>query len=168
MEIVASNPEIQKKLKEEAVHAFKVSESNMDLLTNLPYTSMFIDEVIRLYPPVPIFGRTALEDDQWKGYKIPKGMLIITSPYVVHRNPKYWEDPLKFEPERHLKEKMKEMPRFSYFPYGGGPRTCIGMGYAQIQLPLTVAFLVKNFEFNEKIGPDNMELKASITLGTKT
>ena len=73
---------------------------------------MFIKEVVRLYPPVPIFGRTALEDDSWEEYKIPKGTLVITSPYVIHRNPKYWEEPDKFDPERHKKDKnpVQEFP----------------------------------------------------------
>lgn len=164
--LAASNKDIQEKLKVEADHAFEKCPPNIEMLSHLPYTSMFINEVVRLYPPVPIFGRTALEEDTWGKYKIPKGMLVITSPYVIHRNEKYWKDPNRFNPERHTKDQMKEMPPFSYFPYGGGPRICIGMGYAQIQLPLTIASLIKDFEFikdsNEKI-----ELKPSITLGTK-
>ena len=111
---------------------------------------MFIDEVIKLYPPVPISVERLL--------KMINGKAIKCQRYAYYNkslrcppSPKYWEDPLKFEPERHLKEKMKEMPRFSYFPYGGGPRTCIGMGYAQIQLPLTVAFLVKILNLMKKL-----------------
>ena len=164
--LAASNKDVQQKLKMEADHAFEKCSPSIEMLSHLPYTTMFINEVVRLYPPVPIFGRTALEEDTWGKYTIPKGMLVITSPYVIHRNEKYWKDPNRFDPERHTKDQIKEMPSFSYFPYGGGPRICIGMGYAQIQLPLAIASLIKDFEFikdsNEKI-----ELKPSITLGTK-
>ena len=165
--LAASNNDIQQKLSEEAKQAFEKAPNSIEVLSHLPYTTMFINEVVRLYPPVPIFGRTALEEDTWNGFKIPKGMLVITSPYVIHRNKKYWKDPNKFDPERHTKEKMKGMPPFSYFPYGGGPRICIGMGYAQIQLPLTVASLVKDFDF-KKDDNKKIELKPSITLGTKS
>ena len=164
--LAATNEKLQEKLREEAQLAFKKCSPNIEMLSNLPYTSMFINEVVRLYPPVPIFGRTALEEDSWEGYKIPKGTLIITSPYVIHRNSKFWNEPNLFNPERHTKDKMNGMPSFSYFPYGGGPRTCIGMSYAQMQLPLTIASLVKDFEFI-KDNDRKLELKPSITLGTK-
>ena len=89
--LAALNKDIQEKLKIEAdQQAFKTSSKGIEILSHLPYTSMFINEVVRLYPPVPIFGRTALEEDFWGKYKIPKGMLVITSPYVIHRNPEYW------------------------------------------------------------------------------
>tara|TARA_Y100001954_G_scaffold39551_1_gene39511 strand:+ start:617 stop:1972 length:1356 start_codon:yes stop_codon:yes gene_type:complete len=164
--LAASNRDIQEKLKIEAQKAFKKGLKDIEILSHLPYTSMFINEVVRLYPPVPIFGRTALKEDSWGKYKIPKGMLVITSPYVIHRNPTYWNEPNKFDPERHTKEKMRQMPPFCFFPYGGGPRICIGMGYAKIQLPLTIASLVKDFEFIINDG-EKLELKPSITLSTK-
>ena len=162
---LAKYPEEVEKLRKEANEAFDEKGVSFEALEKLDYTKMFVNEVFRLFPPVPIFGRVALEEDEWSGFKIPKGMLLITSPFVVQRNPEYWPDPEHFNPERHLPALWKKRPTFSFFPYSGGPRICIGMGYAQIQLPLTIAYLVRYFDFypvNEEI-----KLRPSITLGTE-
>ncbi|MDC0256000.1 cytochrome P450 [Bacteriovoracales bacterium] len=159
---LAKYPEEVEKIRKEANEAFVEKGVSFE---KLDYTKMFVNEVFRLFPPVPIFGRVALEEDEWSGFKIPKGMLLITSPFVVQRNPEYWPDPERFNPERHLPALWKKRPPFSFFPYSGGPRICIGMGYAQIQLPLTIAYLVRYFDFY----PVNEEfkLRPSITLGTE-
>lgn len=164
--LLAKLPDIAEKVRKEAEIAFSKNESGIQILNDLDYTKRFISEVLRLYPPVPIFGRTALNEDEWNGFKIPKGMLVITSPFVIHRNPKYWSDPEKVDPDRHLLENSKKRVPFAYFPYGGGPRICLGMGYAQIQLPLTLSYLIRHFDFST-VDHYQLKLSPAITIGTK-
>jgi cytochrome P450 len=163
---LAKRPDLAEKIRKEADIAFSKNEPGIQTLNDLDYTKRFISEVLRLYPPVPIFGRSALSDDEWNGFKIPKGMLVITSPFVIHRNPKYWPDPEKIDPDRHLPENSKKRIPFAYFPYGGGPRICLGMGYAQIQLPLTIAYLIRHFNFS-LVENYKLKLSPAITIGTK-
>lgn len=95
-------------------------------LPRLPYARMVLEEALRLYPPAVGFNRKALADDEVGGYVVPANTLIWLSPYMTHRHPDFWENPNGFDPERFSPERSAGRPHFAYFPFGGGPRQCIG------------------------------------------
>jgi cytochrome P450 len=104
---------------------------------DLPYTAAVFEETLRLYPPVWAFGRRATEDLELLGYRIPQGSTVVMSPYVTHRNPRYFADPLAFKPERWLEG--EKPPKLAYFPFGGGGRGCVGEPFARLEAVLTLA-----------------------------
>jgi len=99
---------------------------------------------MRLYPPAWITDRGNVEDDNLAGYNIKKGTLIGVSFYELHRNPKYWENPDEFIPERFLGEQKKQSMQY-FYPFGAGPRMCIGAGFAIYEMCLTISNLVKRY-----------------------
>ena len=102
---------------------------------------------MRLYPPAWITDRENLEDDSFAGFHIRKNTLVGISFYELHRNPEYWDDPHSFKPERFL-DGSKEIVTGSYYPFGAGPRMCIGMGFAIYEMILAIAYLVKKYELS--------------------
>ena len=163
---LANNPDIQAKAKEEADRVLGDKLPTSENLHELDYINRVLAETMRLYPPVWLFGRNALEDDTLGNFGIPQGSLVMVPPFVAHRNPKYWPDPERFDPDRHLPERRKDAPKFSYYPFGGGPRQCIGMGYANTQMPLTIAHLVRLFKLS--VPSDyTLRLRPAITLGAE-
>jgi cytochrome P450 len=117
-------------------------------LPNLPYTRMVIDETLRLYPPVWITNRRAIVDDTICGYRIPADAIVSISPYVMHRDPTLWENPEGFDPERFAPERSAGRPHYAYFPFGGGPRQCIGKGFALMEATLVLALLAQHYELH--------------------
>ncbi len=108
-------------------------------LPRLAYTKMVVDETLRLYPPAWITNRQAIADDEILGHRIPAGAFVTLSPYVLHRHPDYWERPDEFDPERFAPGRSNGRPRFAYFPFGGGPRQCIGQSMALVEAQLVLA-----------------------------
>ena len=104
-----------------------------------------IDEVLRLYPPTWLTARTASDNDELGGYKIPGGALILLSPYVTHRHPACWEEPERFDPDRFLPARAAGRPAFAYFPFGGGPRRCIGSAFATIEIQLILVQVAQRY-----------------------
>lgn len=112
-------------------------------MTPTPYLDMVIKESMRLCSPVWILSREAIGPDEVGGYSINKGDSLIFSPFLIHRDPRFWEEPEAFRPERF----GKEPERFSYFPFGGGPRLCIGNNFAMLELRIILAEIIRNFDF---------------------
>jgi len=112
---------------------------------HLPFTTMVLHESMRLFPPAWLFGRSPIEDDEVDGYHIPAGSLVFLSPYVTHRHPDLWPDPDRFSPERFAPERIAALDRFAYFPFGGGPRLCIGSPFALLEMPIVLASVVQRF-----------------------
>jgi cytochrome P450 len=106
---------------------------------------MVLDETLRLYPPAPGVVRHALHEDELAGYRIPKGAEIAIYQYVTHRHPDYWENPEQFDPERFTPERSFGRPRFAYFPFGGGPRLCIGNTFALTEAQLILATVAQTY-----------------------
>ena len=117
-------------------------------LVNLPYLRMVIDESMRLYPPAWGFSRQALSDDRVGGFPLPRGWLVFVIPYILHRLPAYWEDPERFDPDRFSPERSAERPKFTYIPFGAGPRQCIGHQFALIEIQLSVATFAQSYRFH--------------------
>ncbi len=116
-------------------------------LPRLAYTRMVMDEVLRIHPPVFITNRQAVKEDSVCGYRIPAGALISLSPYALQRDARYWERPLEFDPERFTPEKSAGRPRFAYFPFGGGPRQCIGKDFALYEAVVVLAMTAQRFSW---------------------
>ena len=92
----------------------------------LGYTTMVLKEAMRLYPSAPFLGRQAVQDDQIGGYHVPAGADVVLAPWITHRHPAFWEQPERFDPQRFTPEQEKARHRYAWFPFGGGPRACIG------------------------------------------
>ncbi|MGH9283668.1 MAG: cytochrome P450, partial [Acidimicrobiales bacterium] len=112
----------------------------------LEYTTMTIKEAMRLYPAAYSIARVPVRDDHFEGYRIPAGAAVLASPYVTHRHPRHWDAPAQFDPERFTPEREKARHRYAYFPFGGGPRACIGQYFSMLEAVLIVARLVQAFE----------------------
>ncbi|MBC8162889.1 MAG: cytochrome P450 [Roseiflexaceae bacterium] len=114
----------------------------------LRYTRMVVDETLRLYPPAWSTVRMPLSDDVIGGYRVAAGAFITISPYVTHRHPAFWINPEGFDPERFNPELPEDRPRFAYFPFGGGPRICIGSSFALMEATLLLAMIAQRFQLD--------------------
>lgn len=152
--LLAKNPEVKTKLLDEIKTVLNGKTPSFEELKNLHYTQQVIHEVLRLYPPAWALGRSALADDNIDGYPIKKGDNILISPYVIHRSPRFWEKPDEFIPERFTPEKMKDMHKFVYFPFGGGPRFCIGNNFAMMEMQIILPMILQKFEIHLKSNQD--------------
>jgi cytochrome P450 len=114
---------------------------------------------MRLYPPTWIYIRMARQTDRLpSGVDLPAGAKLYLCPWAIHRSARYFDDPLRFDPLRFTDENRKARPKYAYFPFGGGPRICIGQALAKMQMPLTLAALIQRFDFellpDQHIKPD--------------
>lgn len=146
------NPEVESKLLDEAKNILQGNTPQLDDLRALEYTRMVIDETMRLYPPAWVIGRHSLGDDEIDGYHIPKGLNTLIPVYAIHRDKRYWDEPEKFIPERFSKEKTKSYHKFLYFPFGGGPRLCIGNNFALMEMQLIVPMIVQHYKLRKPKG----------------
>ena len=110
-------------------------------LPSLPYTRKVLAESMRLYPPAWAISRKAIEPVTIGGYSFPAGSGVLAAQWLIHRDPRFFEDPLSFRPERWTEELEASLPKLAYFPFGGGPRICIGMGFAWMEGVLLLATL---------------------------
>ncbi|MBI5448097.1 MAG: cytochrome P450 [Gammaproteobacteria bacterium] len=133
---------------------------------HLPYTKMVIEESMRLHPPAWVITRRALRGDELEGYFIPAGSYLVISPYAIHRHPAYWHDPEKFIPERFTEENKKSINRYSYLPFGAGPRTCIASHLAIAEAQTILAGLIPSFDLT-LLPKQTLRPLALITLSIK-
>ena len=143
--LLAEHPAVEHDLHDELDGVLGGRTPELADLARLPFTKMVIEEALRLYPPVWATGRQAVEDDEVGGYAIPKGMLVQMSQFVTHRHREFWERPNSFYPEHFTPERTADRPHFAYFPFGGGPRQCIGNNFALMEAQLALAILAQRF-----------------------
>ncbi len=144
--LLAQNPEAEARLHAELDEVLAGGRApEPEDVPALPYTEMVVAETMRLYPPAWALGRLALEDHEVGGYLIPRGSLVLVSQYVVQRDPRFWPDPERFDPERWTPEAKGARPQFAYFPFGGGPRRCVGEGFAWTEAVLMLAALARRW-----------------------
>jgi cytochrome P450 len=117
-------------------------------LPALRYVQAVIEESMRLFPPAWVTARNAVADDEIGGVRIPKGSYVFVSPYVTHRLPEYFPNPEGFLPERFLDPAIEQLPKYAYFPFGGGPRICIGNAFAMMEAKLLVATIARRFDLD--------------------
>lgn len=145
--LLSKHPEICEKVREEANRVLGDKTPNLEDVQKLTYTRKVLDEVLRLYPPAWVIERTAMGPDQIGGYDVETGTNISICIFNIHRNPDFWENPDKFDPDRFDEERSVDRPKYAYLPFGGGPRICIGNIFALTEATLILAMLVKNYKF---------------------
>ena len=144
--LLAQNPAEERKLHAELDAVLDGRAAGIEDLPNLPYTKMVLSEALRLYPPAYIIGRETVEPYAVRDIVMPAGSTVFISQYVMHRDPRYWFDAERFDPQRWTPEAQARRPRFSYFPFGGGPRVCIGEGFAWTEGILLLATLAQRWQ----------------------
>jgi cytochrome P450 len=145
--LLSQNPEAEGRLHEELDRVLEGRAPGVADLPRLRYTEMVLSESMRLFPPAWILGRRAIVDQDLGGYRIPAGSIVLLSQWITHRDARYFPDPLRFDPERFTAEAQASRPKFSYFPFGGGPRVCIGEGFAWMEGVLVLATIARRWRF---------------------
>ena len=143
--LLAQYPQVEARLHEELDGVLSGRPPALEDLRRLPYTEMVIKESMRLMPPVWSIGRVASQDTEVLGYAFPKKTRVNILIYCVHRHPDIWERPDEFIPERWGEESIKDMPRYAYMPFGGGPRICIGSSFATMEANLLLATIAQGY-----------------------
>jgi cytochrome P450 len=142
--LLSRHPDVGRRLRAELDETLGGRTPTTDDLPRLEYTSMVVKEAMRLYPPAWVVSRNALADDVIGGYRVRAGTVVVVSPFVTHRHASYWDNPEGFDPERFRAE--REIPRYAYFPFGGGPRFCVGNNFATMEMQLVLATIAQRFE----------------------
>ncbi len=161
--LLARNPEVEKKFHAELDQVLGGESPRPEHFDRLPYTRSVFTEVLRLYPPAWFVARTPLEEFQLRDYRIAPGHALMISQYVTHRDERWFPDPERFLPERWTDEFRANLPRFAYFPFGGGPRQCIGEGFAWMEGVLMLAAIGRRWKF-EYASNRPMAVKPLVTL----
>ncbi|HWB13941.1 MAG TPA: cytochrome P450 [Pirellulales bacterium] len=161
--LLAEHPSIEKELHEELDTVLDGRFPRLADLERLRYTRMVIAESMRLYPPVWLISRRALSDYAFSKWHVPAGTTIGMSQYVMHRDPRYYPDPETFDPLRWTDEELAKRPKYSYFPFGGGPRVCIGESFAWMEATLILATLCQIWRARTSPG-HNVQLQPLIAL----
>jgi cytochrome P450 len=161
--LLSQNPASDARLGAELASVLGGRLPALDDLPNLPYVGHVVSEALRLYPPAWAIGREVAEPFDLRGIWFPKGAQLYFSQWVVHRDARYFDDPEAFRPERWADGLAKRLPRFAYFPFGGGPRACIGNAFATMEAALVLATLAQRFRFTLAPG-HRVATRASITL----
>ncbi len=164
--LLASHPEIEAKLHEEIERVLGNRAPTMDDVPQLTYTAKIFAESMRLYPPVWWLGRRAISDCEIFGYPVAAGTTIVMSQWMLHRDARFWPDPLRFNPENFSDEAKASRPKFAYFPFGSGPRTCIGEAFASMEGAILVATLAQKWRM-KLVSDAPLELEAMITMRPK-
>ncbi len=146
--LLSTHPLAAARLRAELARVLSGRLPLMGDLPRLAYTRMVLDEALRLYPPAWIVSRAPIADDVIDGYAIPAGAVVTLSPYATHRHPEFWDNPEGFDPERFTPERVAARPRFAYFPFGGGPRQCIGNGFALQEAALVLATVAQRYRLD--------------------
>jgi cytochrome P450 len=145
-------PEAGERVAAELDEVLGDREPTADDLPRLSCTRRTIEESLRLYPPAWIISRSAREEDEIGGFRIPRRSIVALSPWITHRDPRFWNDPERFDPDRFLPERMAARPRFAYFPFAGGPRQCIGNGFAMTEATLVLATIARRYRLEPLSG----------------
>ena len=161
--MMALHPEVEAKVIAEVDEVLQGAPASGAHLAQLRYTDWVIKETMRLYPPVPSIGRQATCDYEVMGFHIPKGAQVSFAQWVVHRDPRWFDDPETFRPERWDNDLIRKLPRCAYFPFGEGPRICIGNLFATMEAVLIVASVVQRYRLAAVPGY-KLDILPSVTL----
>ncbi|MGP0095101.1 MAG: cytochrome P450 [Xanthobacteraceae bacterium] len=150
--LLSQHPAAEAKLHDELTSVLGGRTPRHEDLTDLPYTRMVIEESMRLYPPAHTMARQPIVADEVLGHRIPAGAAVLIVPWLLHRKPSLWDNPGRFEPERFSAERAAARPRFSYIPFGAGPRICIGATFAMAEAMLILATIAQRYRLHLKPG----------------
>lgn len=142
-------PEARRRMEAEVDEVLQGRTPTFEDVDRLPWTNACLQEAMRLHPPVPAFTRAAIASDEVGGVHIPRGSTVVTSPYLLHRNPRLWENPEGFDPERFMPGATgPARPRLAFMPFGAGRRICVGQGFALMEGVLLAAMLTQHLRFD--------------------
>jgi cytochrome P450 len=164
--LLSQNPDAEARLHREVDEVLGGRLPGVDDLPSLRYAEMVFSEAIRLYPPAWAIGRMTLKPYEAGGYEIPPGSVVMMSPFITHRDPRWFPDPERFDPERWNPEEKSKRPKFAYFPFGGGSRVCIGENFAWMEGVLLLAAIAQRWRF-ELLPGHPVGYRALITLRTR-
>ena len=150
--LLDENPEAWERLHAEVVAVLGDRVPEHDDLRRLPYTTMVIQETMRLYPPVWMLGRIAVGDDEVDGYHVKGGSDVVVCPYTLHRHPAFWDRPERFDPERFAPDQVHDRPRYAYIPFGAGPRFCIGNALGMTEAVFVLAAVARELRLTKVPG----------------
>jgi enediyne biosynthesis protein E7 len=164
--LISQHPEVEARLHAEIDGAPEVSAPGLAQMEALPYTRQVINEALRLYPPVWVLSRRAIEADELGGYPVPPGTNLLVPLYLLHRHPDFWTDPETFRPERFAPDQEGTRARFAYMPFVAGPRHCIGETLALYEMLMHLYKLARHYRL--RYVPDKpLELEAQVNLRTR-
>lgn len=154
---------VEDRLHEELEQVLGGRTPTAEDVEKLPYTRMVLTESMRRYPPAWVIGRQTVDDYPVRNYVLPKGSVVFLSPWVMHHDPRYYHNPRAFEPLRWIPEEQAKRPKMSYFPFGGGPRMCVGEPFAWMEGIIILAILLQRWQFRLAAG-QKIGLQPRITL----
>jgi cytochrome P450 len=143
---LSQHPEAEQKLHQELRQVLGGRTPQLEDLPRLPYADKVVRESMRLYPPAWSLARTVAKEIELAGYRLPVGANVVMSPWILHRDPRFFEQPEQFNPERWTPDAAQRLPKFAYFPFGGGPRLCIGASFAIMEANLLLATIAQRFQ----------------------
>ena len=161
--LLSTHPEVESKLHAELDEVLADRPPTFDDLPRLAYAEKVVTEALRLYPTVWLLGREAIEPTEVGGHPVPVGTTVYMSQWVLHRDPRFFEDPLAYRPDRWDGGLAKKIPRYAYFPFGGGPRICIGNAFAMMEATLLLATIARRFRVRV-VHPDRVVPLPTMTL----
>lgn len=164
--LLSRHPEVAARVRDEVDRELAGRRATMDDLARLPYLDAVLRECLRLYPPAYAFARETVQEFELGGYRIPVGSQVVMSPFGLHRNPRYFPNPERFDPERWIGPDAAKLPRHAYIPFGAGHRVCIGSHFALMEAGLVLATMAQQVELT--VPADfKMELAPVITLRSR-
>lgn len=161
--LIARHPAVEQRLRQEWSDVLGQRAVAADDVPKLPWTKAVLNEAMRLYPPAWVVGREARDDYSIGGYTLPRGTTIFLSQYLTHRDPRFFDHPEEFRPQRWLDESEVTHPRYAYFPFGAGPRSCIGAGFAMLEMTCLLPTLLRGVRF-EAVDTSEIDVIPAITL----
>lgn len=164
--LISQHPEVEQRLLEEIKQVLGGGVPKVSNYYQLSYTNKVIKESMRIRPPVWSFGRECIKDCSIGDYEVKDGTTILLSQWLMHHDERYYADPHSFNPDRWSEEFANHLPKFAYFPFGGGPRICIGNGFAMLESVLALATIMQNFHI-ELAQEKPVELLPAVTLRPK-
>lgn len=164
--LLSKHPEVLQRLEAELATVLGGRTPTFEDLPKLRYTTMVIEESMRLYPPAWLIERDSIGADDLGGFHIPAGSTVVLSQWATHRHPEFWENPEGFDPERFAPERASTRHRFAYFPFAAGPRLCVGSNFAMMEMPLILATIAQRYRLDLVPGFP-VELEPVITLRPK-
>lgn len=162
-DLLARHPEEERALHAEVDRVLADRTPTLEDLSGLVRVEQVVKESMRLFPPAATLIRQAQADDVVLGWPVPKGSLVVLPQWVTHRDARWFESPDDFKPERWTKALEEQLPRYAYFPFGGGPRICIGSAFAMLEARLAVAMIAQRYTL-ARLDDRPLDLQASITI----
>ncbi len=162
LHLLTTHPDVLARAWAEVDAALGGSPPTLETAGELTYLSQVIDETLRLYPPVHLGSRLVAEDVPYQRYILPAGARVMVSIYLTQRDPAHWDDPERFDPDRFDPARKRDIAPYTFLPFGGGPRNCIGAAFGQLEAKVILARILQQFDLRASGAPVHMSVKATL------